>query len=69
MHGLFIHESFHYLLLNINRIQSIPRYPDLKHFPNGITELKYITGKEHGIILKARLIAFLLILFCTDSVL
>ncbi|KAG9125007.1 hypothetical protein FRC07_009351 [Ceratobasidium sp. 392] len=35
-----------------DRIKSIQRYPDLKHFPNGITELEYITGKEHGIILR-----------------
>ncbi|KDN42568.1 hypothetical protein RSAG8_06711, partial [Rhizoctonia solani AG-8 WAC10335] len=36
-----------------NRIRSIPRYPDLKHFPNGITGLKYVTGKEHGVILRS----------------
>ncbi|KEP45041.1 hypothetical protein V565_326020, partial [Rhizoctonia solani 123E] len=34
------------------RMKSIPRYPDLKHFPNGVTGLKYITGKEHGVILR-----------------
>ncbi|KDN35213.1 hypothetical protein RSAG8_11788, partial [Rhizoctonia solani AG-8 WAC10335] len=34
------------------RMKSIPRYPDLKHFPNGITALKYTTGKEHGVILR-----------------
>ncbi|QRV91941.1 hypothetical protein RhiJN_19959 [Ceratobasidium sp. AG-Ba] len=34
------------------RIKSIPRYPDLKRFPNGITKLEYLTGKEHGIILR-----------------
>ncbi|KAG8734828.1 hypothetical protein FRC10_011393 [Ceratobasidium sp. 414] len=33
-------------------IKSIPLYPDLKHFPNGVTDLKYLTGKEHGIILR-----------------
>ncbi|QRV96205.1 hypothetical protein RhiJN_24223 [Ceratobasidium sp. AG-Ba] len=35
-----------------SRFQSIQRYPDLKHFPNGVTELEYITGKEHGVILR-----------------
>ncbi|KAG8727553.1 hypothetical protein FRC10_005855, partial [Ceratobasidium sp. 414] len=35
-----------------DRIRAIPRYPDLKHFPNGITDLEYITGKEHGVILR-----------------
>ncbi|CAE6460610.1 unnamed protein product, partial [Rhizoctonia solani] len=34
------------------RVRSIPQYPDLKHFPNGITSLKYITGKEHAVILR-----------------
>ncbi|KAB5587904.1 hypothetical protein CTheo_8654 [Ceratobasidium theobromae] len=34
------------------RFKSIPRYPDLKHFPNGVTGLKYITGKEHAVILR-----------------
>ncbi|KAG9074450.1 hypothetical protein FRC06_010682, partial [Ceratobasidium sp. 370] len=35
-----------------DRMRAIPRYPDLKHFPNGITDLDYITGKEHGVILR-----------------
>ncbi|KAG9094666.1 hypothetical protein FS749_012061 [Ceratobasidium sp. UAMH 11750] len=35
-----------------DRMKAIPRYPDLKHFPNGITDLEYITGKEHGVILR-----------------
>ncbi|QRV90390.1 hypothetical protein RhiJN_18408 [Ceratobasidium sp. AG-Ba] len=30
----------------------IPRYPDFKHFPNGITKLKNITGTEFGVILR-----------------
>ncbi|KEP46313.1 hypothetical protein V565_206070 [Rhizoctonia solani 123E] len=34
------------------RFKAIPIYPDLKHFPNGVTALKYLTGKEHGVILK-----------------
>ncbi|KAG8742492.1 hypothetical protein FRC10_001388 [Ceratobasidium sp. 414] len=32
--------------------KSIPWYPDLKHFPNGVTTLKNITGTEHGVILR-----------------
>ncbi|KAG8734944.1 hypothetical protein FRC10_011167 [Ceratobasidium sp. 414] len=35
-----------------DRIKAIARYPDLKHFPNGITDLEYLTGKEHGVILR-----------------
>ncbi|KAG8692390.1 hypothetical protein FRC08_009814 [Ceratobasidium sp. 394] len=35
-----------------SRFKLIPRYPDLKHFPNGITKLKNITGHEHGVILR-----------------
>ncbi|KAG9086597.1 hypothetical protein FS749_003534 [Ceratobasidium sp. UAMH 11750] len=31
--------------------KSIPRYPDLKHFPNSITTLKNVTGAEHAVIL------------------
>ncbi|KAG8696436.1 hypothetical protein FRC08_007148 [Ceratobasidium sp. 394] len=34
------------------RFKSIPRYPDLKHFPNGVTTLKNVTGTEHGVILR-----------------
>ncbi|KAG8714224.1 hypothetical protein FRC08_012222 [Ceratobasidium sp. 394] len=34
------------------RFKSIPRYPDLKHFPNGVTALKNVTGTEHGVILR-----------------
>ncbi|KAG8693167.1 hypothetical protein FRC08_009289 [Ceratobasidium sp. 394] len=30
----------------------MPRYPDLKHFPNGVATLKNITGTEHGVILR-----------------
>ncbi|KAG9098331.1 hypothetical protein FS749_004060 [Ceratobasidium sp. UAMH 11750] len=35
-----------------HRVKAVPLYPDLKHFPNGITDLKYMTGKEHGVILR-----------------
>ncbi|KAG9082381.1 hypothetical protein FRC07_014226 [Ceratobasidium sp. 392] len=35
-----------------SRFKNIPRYPDLKHFPNGITSLKNVTGHEHGVILR-----------------
>jgi hypothetical protein len=33
------------------RFKNLPRYPDLKHFPNGVTTLKNVTGMEHGVIL------------------
>ncbi|QRW13306.1 hypothetical protein RhiLY_12305 [Ceratobasidium sp. AG-Ba] len=34
------------------RFKCIPQYPDFKHFPNGITKLKNITGTEFGVILR-----------------
>ncbi|KAF8603005.1 hypothetical protein BDV93DRAFT_556926 [Ceratobasidium sp. AG-I] len=34
------------------RFRAVQRYPDLKHFPNGVTALEYVTGKEHAIILR-----------------
>ncbi|KAG8710978.1 hypothetical protein FRC11_003923 [Ceratobasidium sp. 423] len=34
------------------RFRKIPRYPDLKHFPNGVTKLQNVTGKEHAVILR-----------------
>ncbi|KAG9119885.1 hypothetical protein FRC07_004877, partial [Ceratobasidium sp. 392] len=35
-----------------SRFKKIPRYPDLKHFPNGVTSLKNVTGNEHAVILR-----------------
>jgi hypothetical protein len=29
-----------------------PRFPGVHHFKNGVTGLKYITGAEHGQILR-----------------
>ncbi|KAG9093136.1 hypothetical protein FS749_015009 [Ceratobasidium sp. UAMH 11750] len=34
------------------RFQSIARYPDLKHFPNGVTELENVQGSEYAVILR-----------------
>ncbi|KDN40330.1 hypothetical protein RSAG8_08240, partial [Rhizoctonia solani AG-8 WAC10335] len=34
------------------RFRNIPAYPDLKHFPNGVTKLQNVTGKEHAVILR-----------------
>ncbi|KAG9086249.1 hypothetical protein FRC06_003207, partial [Ceratobasidium sp. 370] len=34
------------------RFKNVPAYPDLKHFPNGVTSLKYIEGHEHATILR-----------------
>ncbi|KAG9095467.1 hypothetical protein FRC06_009776 [Ceratobasidium sp. 370] len=34
------------------RFMAIPRYPDLKHFPNGVTDLENVQGKEYAIILR-----------------
>ncbi|EUC64240.1 hypothetical protein RSOL_437800 [Rhizoctonia solani AG-3 Rhs1AP] len=35
-----------------DRFKAIPPYPDLKHFPNGITELEYMEGHEHATVLR-----------------
>ncbi|KIM71962.1 hypothetical protein PILCRDRAFT_93649, partial [Piloderma croceum F 1598] len=32
--------------------QQCPRFPGVHHFKNGVTSLKYITGTEHGQILR-----------------
>ncbi|KAG9101276.1 hypothetical protein FS749_008500 [Ceratobasidium sp. UAMH 11750] len=34
------------------RFKSIQRYPDLKHFPNGVTSIENLQGKEKAIILR-----------------
>ncbi|KAG9085728.1 hypothetical protein FRC07_013313, partial [Ceratobasidium sp. 392] len=34
------------------RFKSVPSYPDLKHFPNGVTNIKNLQGKEYAIILR-----------------
>ncbi|KAG8700989.1 hypothetical protein FRC09_005626 [Ceratobasidium sp. 395] len=34
------------------RFKDIPAYPDLKHFPNGVTGLKNVQGYEHATILR-----------------
>ncbi|KAG9100964.1 hypothetical protein FS749_011472 [Ceratobasidium sp. UAMH 11750] len=50
--SVFGYEFCFRCLTHVGRIKAIQRYPDLKHFPNGITDLEYITGKEHGVILR-----------------
>ncbi|KAG9119795.1 hypothetical protein FRC07_005011, partial [Ceratobasidium sp. 392] len=34
------------------RFKSVPSYPDLKHFPNGVTDIENLQGKEQAIILR-----------------
>ncbi|KAG8749793.1 hypothetical protein FRC12_013224 [Ceratobasidium sp. 428] len=34
------------------RYMAIPRYQDLEHFPNGVTDLENVQGKEYAVILR-----------------
>jgi hypothetical protein len=40
------------LLIHSSSFKNCPRFPGIHHFKNGVTGLKYITGAEHGQILR-----------------
>ena len=51
----FIHKSYDSFLVTCAfSFRRLPPYSDIHHFPNGVSDLSGITGKEQGTILRVR---------------
>jgi hypothetical protein len=48
----YVHHQSPLSIDSFYRYKSIPAAPKIHHFPSGVTKLKYITAKEHNIVLR-----------------